>query len=181
MFQNLSTLRYPTFKLAIVGLLTLNVFIYSFTDTATKALDALVWLVLLILYELETNKVATPVDHWLPKLRSSLIVLIVWVFISYFNSKEWLDVINSILWFILIALLEIEVRWPGHVRRQPKAYWLATVTVFSGLLAMVMAWLWKSAWLDAYDAVLWIVAFGAIEVDIFQVLQPKKNQQLTDQ
>jgi hypothetical protein len=137
MLQNISTLRYPTFKLVVLGLLTLNVFIYGLTDTATKTLDALVWLVLLILYELETNKFATPVDHWLPKLRSSLIMLIVLVFISYFNSKEWLDVINSILWFILIALLEIEVRWPDYTSRQPKAYWLAIVTVFAGLLAMV--------------------------------------------
>ena len=47
------------------------------------------------------------------------------------------------------------------------------MTVFAGLIAMVIAWAWQSAWLDVYDAALWIVAFGSIEVDIFQVLQRK--------
>ena len=159
MLQNLLSLRYPTFKLAIVLLLTLNVFIYTFTGTLTKALDALVWLVLLVLYELETNKVVTPADKLLDNLRNVIILLIIAIFFSYWNDKEWLDVVNSMLWFGLIALLEVEVRWPDKVSQKRQIYWLATLFIFGGLAVMVVAWAWKAAWLDAYDALLWIIAF----------------------
>jgi hypothetical protein len=38
---------------------------------------------------------------------------------------------------------------------------------------MAGIWLWRQAWLDAYDAALWITAFGLIEVDLFHFLQRK--------
>ncbi len=38
------------------------------------------------------------------------------------------------------------------------------------LTSAVDAW----AWLDVYDAALWIVAFASIEVDIFQLFQRKQ-------
>ncbi|MFZ2169900.1 MAG: hypothetical protein WAW61_09730, partial [Methylococcaceae bacterium] len=104
-----------------------------------------------------------------------LIVVIALVFVSYIHDSEWLDVVNSALWFVLIALLELEVRWPDTVFKYRQNNWLATVTVFAGLIAMVIAWVWQSAWLDVYDAILWIVAFASIEVDIFQFLQRKRE------
>jgi hypothetical protein len=45
------------------------------------------------------------------------------------------------------------------------------VIVFIGLIGVVIAWAWQSAWLDVYDAIVWIIAFGLIEVDINQVLK----------
>jgi hypothetical protein len=61
MFNYFSSISYPKFKLAILVLLTLNAVIYGIVDTLTSAIDASVWLVLLVLYELDTNDVA----HWL--------------------------------------------------------------------------------------------------------------------
>jgi hypothetical protein len=173
MFNYLSSLPYPRFKLAIVILLTLNAVIYAIIDTLTSAADALVWLVLLVLYELEANGAAPVAETTLHGIRSVLILVIALVFVSYIHDSEWLDVVNSVLWFALIALLELEVRWPDKVFKYRRSYWLATVTVFAGLIVMVIAWAWQSAWLDVYDATLWIVAFGSIEVDIFQLLQRK--------
>ena len=108
-------------------------------------------------------------------IRDVLIGVIVLVFVSYVHDSEWLDVVNSVLWFVLIALLELEVRWPDKVYQYRQSYWLATVTVFTGLIAMVIAWTLQSAWLDVYDAILWIVAFGSIEVDIFQLFKRKRT------
>ena len=174
MFNYLSTLPYPIFKLAIVALLIVNAVIYAMVDTLTSAVDALSWLVLLVLYELEANGAAPLAQNTLHTIRDVLIGVIVLVFVSYVHDSEWLDVVNSVLWFALIALLELEVRWPDKVFKYRQSYWLATVTVFSGLIAMVIAWAWQSAWLDVYDAILWIVAFGSIEVDIFQLFQRKQ-------
>ena len=173
MFNYFSSIPYPKFKLAIVVLLTVNVVIYAVADTLTSAVDALAWLALLVLYELEANGAIPMAENTLHGIRGILIAVIALVFVSYVHDSEWLDVVNSVLWFLLIALLELEVRWPDKVYQYRQSYWLATVTVFAGLFAMVIAWFFQSAWLDVYDAILWIVAFGSIEVDIFQILQRK--------
>ncbi len=173
MFNYFSSIPYPRFKLAIVALLTLNVVIYAIADTLTSAVDALTWLVLLVLYELEANDAVPMAENRLHEIRGILIAVIALTFFSYIHDSEWLDVVNSALWFVLIALLELEVRYPDKVFKYRQNYWLATVTVFTGLIAMVIAWAWQSAWLDVYDAILWIVAFASIEVDIFQFLQRK--------
>jgi hypothetical protein len=171
MFNYFSSISYPKFKLAILVLLTLNAVIYAIVDTLTSAIDAWVWLVLLVLYELEANDVAPLAKNTLHGIRNVLIAVIVLVFVSYVHHREWLDVVNSALWFALIALLELEVRWPDKVSQYWQSYRLATVTIFAGLIAVVIAWAWQSTWLAVYDATLWIVAFSAIEMDIFQILQ----------
>ena len=173
MFNYFSSIPYPKFKLAIVLLITLNAVIYAMVDTLISAVDAFAWLMLLVLYELEANGAAPVSENTLHKTRGFLVAIIALVFVSYVHEGEWLDVVNSILWFALIVLLELEVRWPEKIVQYQQNYWRATVTVFAGLIAMVIAWAWQSAWLDVYDATLWIVAFGSIEVDIFQILQRK--------
>jgi hypothetical protein len=178
MFNYFSSIPYPKFKLAIVVLLTLNAAIYAIVDTLISAFDALAWLMLLVLYELETNGATLMTENILNRTRSFLIAVIALVFVSYVHDGEWLDVVNSALWFALIALLELEVRWPDKVFNYQQSYWRATVTVFAGLIAMVIVWGWQSAWLDVYDATLWIVAFGFIEVDIIRVLQRKHPNDL---
>lgn len=166
-------LPYPKFKLAIVFLLLVNFLVYAIADTWIKGLDALVWLALLILYELEANKVAESLEPGLGRLRTILVILVPLVFLGYMKNKEWLDVVNSLFWFALIALLESEIRWPETVFEYRNIYWLATIIVLGGLAVMVLVWLWRSAWLDAYDAALWLVAFSTIEVDIFKIFQRK--------
>ena len=173
MFNYFSSIPYPKFKLAILVLLTINAVIYAMVDTLTSAIDAWIWLMLLVLYELESNGAAPMASNTLHAIRNVMIVVIGLVFVSYVHDREWMDVVNSALWFLLIALFELEVRWPDKVFEHQQSYWWATLTVFAGLIAMVIAWAWQSAWLDVYDATLWIVAFGSIEVDIIQVLQRK--------
>ncbi len=174
MFNNSSAVSYPKAKLAILALLTTNAITYAIVDTWTSAIDATAWLILLVMYELETLNGRSPfADRTLHAIRNVLIATIALVFFSYLNDNEWLDVTNSLLWFALIALLELEMRYPDKVTRYPQAYWLATISVFVGVVSMVAVWLWQSAWLDAYDAALWIAAFALIEVDIFRFLQRK--------
>lgn len=167
-------LPYPLYKLAMVGLLTVNVLIFARLGTPTNTLDAFAWLVLLVVYEVQNHMVLS-VDFLrrLQRLRNVLIVVIMSVFLRYLQESEWLEVTNDILWFALIVLLETEVRWPDKVRQFRNSYWLATLTIFSGLIGMVLVWAWQSAWLDVYDACLWILAFASIEADILHILQRK--------
>ncbi|MCK9607426.1 MAG: hypothetical protein M0R33_13380 [Methylomonas sp.] len=181
MSNPLSSLQYPKSKLLILALLSLNAVIYAIFDTLTTAIDALTWLILLVIYELETHGNQLPVtEKTLQRARNALITVIIWVFFSYLHDSEWLDVGNSLLWFALIALMELEVRRPDIVIRHASVCWILTIGLFAGLLVMAGLWLWQQAWLDAYDALLWIAAFGFIEADIFQLLKrklPKINPQ----
>ena len=174
MFNYFSSIPYPKFKLAILVLLTLNAVIYAIIGTLTSAVDALAWMMLLVLYELEANNAALVPENTSRGIRNILIAVIGLVFVSYIHDREWLDVVNSALWFALIALLELEARWPDKAAEYRQSYWLATMTVFAGLIAMVIAWIFQSEWLSVYDSTLWIVAFASIEVDIFQLLQRKQ-------
>ena len=172
-FKYFSSITYPTLKLVIVALITLNVVIYAVVDTLISAVDSLAWLLLLVLYELEANSAVLLAEIKMQRIRSFLIAVIALVFVGYVHGHEWLAVINAVFWFALIILLELEVRLPDKVSKYRLSYWWATVIVFAGLIGMVIAWAWQSAWLEVYDAIVWIVAFGSIEVDIAQLLQRK--------
>lgn len=175
MLNPLASLQYPKSKLAILLLLTCNALIYAIVDTLTAAVDAGAWLILLVMYELQTHSNELPVSEAvLRTVRSGLIGVIALVFFSYWHDSEWLDVVNSLLWFGLIAIMELEVRRPTVVFKYTNLFWLLTILIFSGLIVVAGLWLWQQAWLDAYDALLWIIAFGLIEVDIAQFLQRKR-------
>ena len=171
MFKYFSTIAYPNYKLAIVVLIAVNVVIYAVVDNLIGAVDSLAWLMLLVLYELEANCAGLMADKKLHRIRTFLIVVIALVFVDYVHDREWLEVINFIFWFALITLLEFEVRMPDKVFKYRISYWWATMIVFIALILMVMVWAWQSAWLDVYDAILWVIAFGSIEVDMNRILK----------
>ena len=170
-----SSLQYPKSKLLILVLLSINAVTYAVVDTPTTAIDAGSWLILLVIYELESSGETLPLSEPVQeKIRSGLIAVIVLVFFSYWHDSEWLDVCNALLWFALIAVMELEVRRPTLVLKYANLFWLLTISIFSGLIAMAGIWLWQQAWLDAYDALLWIAAFGMIEVDLFHFLKRRQ-------
>ncbi|WP_347989352.1 hypothetical protein [Methylomonas sp. AM2-LC] len=174
--MNILSLRYPKTKLILLTLLSINIIAYALLDTLISALDALAWVGLLILYELEADEnLANISKNTQETCRNSLIALVVLVFFGYVYQQEWLEVINALLWFTLIALLELEIRFPERVAVRQNQFKMINACVFICLTAMVPAWLIQSSWLDAYDACLWIVAFAMIEVDIFHVLPLRRS------
>lgn len=176
MIEKLSSLQYPKFKLIILALLTLNAVIYSLVDSLVSAVDALVWLVLLVLFELEANNIALPCSERARRgIHNLLIVVIGLTFFGFLLTGEFLEALNGLLWFALIAMMEIEMRWPELASRHQRSFWLSTMGIFVGLIGMAGLWVWLQAWLDAYDALLWIVAFGFIEVDISRFLHRKQT------
>jgi hypothetical protein len=81
-------------------------------------------------------------------------------------EEEWLDTLNIGLWCAVVALLEFEVRYPDALMRHRSAWGGAAIALYSGLVALVAAWLWRGEWFDAYDAALWLVAFAMLEMDV---------------
>lgn len=166
---------YPKYKLALFALLTLNAIYYGVADTLGRALDSGAWLVLLVLFELETEfgwheriRQSTAAIHL---ARLAAIAAASVATLMYFIDLVWLDTINAVLWTGVIVLLEWEVRSPAMVAVRKREFIAATGVLYAGLAILVLVWAWTGAWFDAYDALLWLVAYATIEVDVFKFSQ----------
>ncbi|MEI6543854.1 MAG: hypothetical protein WCL60_10040 [Methylococcales bacterium] len=165
---------YPKFKLAILALLAIDVVIYAFVGTLTRFLDAFSWMLLLIIYEMESMEIVFISQAVVSLVRNSLIAVIGWVLLRYFLDNQWLDVTNSALWFVMIILFELKMRWPTIVQQYQPVYNVTNMAVLAGLGIVALIWLLDSAWLDAFDAVLWLVALVVIDLDVFKLEEHKQ-------
>ena len=163
---------YSGFKAVIFALLACDAAVYAMDDTASRALDTFAWLILLVLFEWETEfggpqraRSATAAIHL---VRIAAIVAIGAATAAYLYEMAWLDVINSGLWIAVIAMLEYEVRFPRTVAPRARAFLAAATGLYAGLAILVVIWAWRGEWFDAYDALLWIIAFVTIEMDVLR-------------
>ncbi|MDB3966751.1 hypothetical protein N9399_03260 [Porticoccaceae bacterium] len=83
----------------------------------------------------------------------------------------WVDVINSVTWIIVVAILEVDVwlqlreRFSGLVVVVSK---YLKMGLYGILLACAVYWWFLGDILDFWDSFLWIVAFFFIELNLFQ-------------
>lgn len=157
------------FKTAVFALLGANLVLFHFFGTATQTLDTAAWLVLLVLFEIETAG-RVRLDGWRqPALRAARLVAgaaVVAAAVGYVLESAWLDALNAWLWLAVVVLLEAEVRLPRLVRSRRSVFVAATGIIYGALLFLVAVWAWQGDWLDAWDALLWLVAFFAIEMNV---------------
>jgi hypothetical protein len=162
---------FRTFKRTIYALLALNLALYALFGTANQLLDSAAWIVLLVLFEIETAhgerlKARGRLAIHLVRLVAAAGVLAAAV--GYLREREWLDAANTWLWVAVVILLEIEVRFPQAVERRRRLFWSCTGALYAALGALVLAWAWRGEWLDAWDAALWLTAFFAIELNVLE-------------
>ena len=157
------------------ALLALNTAIFLTSGTLSAGLDSIAWLTLLALFELETGfgqrLRARPAIAAVHGLRFAALAAVGAAAAGFLLNKEWLDAANSGLWIAVVALLELEVRRPATVAVHRARLMAALVTLYCGLGALVLVWLWRGEWFDAYDAALWLVAFVMIEVNVLKTAQ----------
>jgi hypothetical protein len=166
---------FVVFKWLVYGLLALNVALYAWQGTSTETLDTAAWLALLLLFEWETG-------GWALSSRQRVIVhgvrlfasiAVVWACASYALEREWLDFANAATWLAVVLALELEVRVPVHHRLFHRLRRALTLVLYLALAGFVLAWFMlgvghaEGAWLDAWDALLWLAAFVAIELNVF--------------
>lgn len=161
---------FPWFKAAVFALLAVNALAFVVAGTVSEALDSAAWFILLALFELETTQ-----EDWRrrPHLATAVRVIRLGAALAigaaatgYLYDRAWLDAINAWLWIGVVLLLEFEVRKRGAVLRNRFAFAAAAAALYSGLTAVVVAWLWRGEWFDAYDALLWIIAFATLEMNL---------------
>jgi hypothetical protein len=167
---------FAPFKWLVYALLASNVVLYGWHGTANEQLDTAAWVVLLLLFEWETG--GWPISHrqrlLAHGLRALVSAVVVWACISYGLQGEWLDFGNAFTWLAVVVALELEVRVGPHWRRFHRARRAFTGLLYVALAGFLLAWLAMSAsgggaaaWLDAWDAALWLIAFLVIELNVF--------------
>jgi hypothetical protein len=151
------------------ALLAGNTVYYLIAGTWSKGVDGLAWLALLVLFELETGHhgVAGTTAVRLTRLVAGAAVCAAAA--GYIYAGDMLDAINAALWIAVVVLLECEVRFAGPVSRHRTAFAAVATLLYAGLAALVPLWGWRGEWLDAYDALLWLVAFAMIEMNVLQL------------
>ena len=166
-------------KAALFALLACNAVIYITQGTLSEAIDTGAWLVLLVLFELETDFGWGSRAGWTAStVRGTRLVAaaaVVAAAAGYVREEEWLDAVNAGIWIAMVIVLESQVRFPALAARQRPAYSLAAGALYAGLSAVAGAWLWQGEWFDAYDALLWLAALVVIEANILRRLAESKR------
>ena len=85
------------------------------------------------------------------------------------RALAWVDVFNASLWLFIVVMLELDV-WMQLKEKESRAYELASgaskIILYSGLLIAALYWGWSGAFIDFWDAFLWLVAFVFIEMNV---------------
>lgn len=104
---------YSWFKATLFALLAWNTAVFLFSGTLSEALDATAWLVLLVLFELETGfgdrfrgGGAAAAIHG---TRLAAAAAVGAAAIGYVYENEWFDAYDAALWLIALVTIEINV------------------------------------------------------------------------
>jgi hypothetical protein len=156
---------------ALFALLACNTLYYILAGRFSEALESVAWYVLLTLFLLETLR-AQPLSA---RLRAATHFLRILATLSLFASaalyvreNEWLDAANLLLWIAVVVLLEAEIRRPAAVAAHRAAFTATAALLYTALGALVVTWLARGEWMDAWDAALWLTAFGVLELDLLR-------------
>jgi hypothetical protein len=163
----------------IFGLLACNTTYYIIAGRLSEALESVAWYVLLILFTLESVRGHRLRSARMPALIHGLRLLatlaIAVTAVLYVREKEWLDAANLCLWIAVVALLEIEVRNPAMITAHRKALTLTAAALYAALGILVLIWLAGGKWMNAWDAALWLAAFGILELDVLRTQEKQNN------
>lgn len=156
-------------KLALFALLSANTVYFLLEGTASKALDASAWLLLLMLFEAET-RFAERLSRghlrlMLRAMRFAAAAGVAAAAIRYVIEGNTLDAANTFLWIAVVIVLETEIRRPDLVQRARTVFSALAFTLYAALGLLVLAWALRGEWFDAYDAALWLAAFAILETN----------------
>jgi len=168
--------RFRIFKFTVYGLLTFNLYLLIREGFSAEVLDQVGWLILLGVFEWESTTLHRDY-HPREKLALGLAQAIGYVtviagWIGYWLTALWPEFINATLWLIVVALLFTDVHRPAHFGSLAwRVRNLLKLATYAGLVGCAVYWGIYGSLIDFYDAVLWIVCFAVVELNIFSFEQ----------
>lgn len=169
----LSPYMFRLFKYGIYLLLVANVAALTIRRGIVDAIDSIGWLLLVAMMEYETRTPRPHRHHWLAsylalvvRLAGYGLVLHAWSL--YHKLDMWLDLANATLWLLVCAALEYDVYVHSRLPHRERALRRAVkLTLYGMLVGCAGLWGLREDWLAFYDALLWLLAFFAIELNVF--------------
>jgi hypothetical protein len=137
---------------------------------APKAIDQIGWLIILAVFEWETGRLAQgqALTRISPgALAAELIgyACACYALSHYISIRDPVEIANATAWLAISALIWVDLFSPEGARglvRSVLRWGLYLITFLCALL-----WWRDGAWLDFWDAAIWIICFFVIEINIF--------------
>ena len=169
-----------TYRVALYALLLANALYFAWAGTRSEALDAAAWLTLLALFDIETRWAQWFIHERrrtvLRLLRLVAAAGVIVAMLGYALEDDLRDAINSALWIAVVILLEVEVRFPALVSPVRRTFTVTAALLYGGLAILVVLWAMDGLWFDAYDALLWLIAFATLEMNVIKAPRPEAER-----
>jgi hypothetical protein len=168
---------YPTlfqaFKAMVYVALLANVGVFMWDAEnllAPKAIDQIGWVIILAVFEWETGRLEQ--GRALTRISpGALLAELIgyacagYALTHYVSIRDPVEIANAAAWLAISGLIWFDLFHPDGARgliRSVLRWGLYLVTFVCALL-----WWRDGAWLDFWDAAIWIVCFFVIEINIF--------------
>lgn len=175
------SLRFRLFKYTVYTLLAINILLFLIHGEAFEALDSLGWVLLLGTFEYETTSMdedyVSPFEKYgLRTVQAIGYGLAVYACWSYWAAGMWPDLINAVTWLLVCTALAYDVYAPGEYDgREWRVRNIVKGVLYAILFAVALWWAYDGivihrdahGILEFYDAVLWILCFAVIELNVF--------------
>lgn len=184
--NNHHSLPFNVFKYSVYALLAFNILLFLLHGTMHEALDSFGWVILLGTFEYESTSLdevySSPFEKWaLFAFQCLGYGLAIYATTQYFMEREWVDLLNSVTWLAVCAMLAYDVYSPGDFKASEwKIRNLIKSFLYTILVGVALWWGWEglqeeaglTGLLDFYDAALWIACFAVIELNVFDYEKP---------
>jgi hypothetical protein len=164
---------FPVFKTVVYVALLANVgaFMFDADDLlAPKAIDQIGWIIILAVFEWETRRLAAGqalASISPPALAAELAGYGCALFAlhHYVAIADPVEIANAVAWLAISALIWVDLFQPETAGNRPRT--LLRAGCYAVTLACALFWGITGAWLDFWDAAIWILCFFVIEINIF--------------
>lgn len=98
--------------------------------------------------------------------------------LDHVRYQGWVNIVNAYVWLIVVWLIEVEVFLQKRDRFQNRALNRVRVSktfFYLVLIGVMLVWLFTGYYLYAWDAFLWIFGFWAIELNLAEWEQERKE------
>lgn len=137
---------------------------------APKAIDQVGWVIILAVFEWETGRLQQGVALTRISPGAMLCELLgygcaLYALAHYVAIRDPVEIANAVAWLAISALIWVDLFHPdgAHGRVRSALRWALYATTF----ACAVFWGVTGAWLDFWDAAIWIVCFFVIELNMF--------------